>query len=122
MLYLFTAADGWVATCPYYIDSTQLRHATVEPWPGNDQLPRRVTLVGPTATHWAMARHRLKWKLDESPGGYYGTVLQNDLRVIRARWSQERMGRTRIQLRAQRTIDAIGLPARMTLDHSAQKL
>ena len=37
-----------------------LRHATVEPWPGNQvELPKEVTLVGPTATHWAQSRGRL---------------------------------------------------------------
>ena len=38
-----------------------LRHATVEPWPGDpDVSPDDITLVGPTMTHWAASRGLLE--------------------------------------------------------------
>ena len=62
--YLFTVVDGWSASCEYYVNSHELMHATVEPWPGRlEEAQAHVTLVGPTHTHWASAWHRLRWNI-----------------------------------------------------------
>lgn len=113
LLYLFTVADGWSATCEYYVNSHELMHATVEPWPGRlEEAPAHVTLVGPTRTHWAAARHRLRWG-GEHP--FYSSILHSKAAVIRAHWTQERQGRARVQPRTQTMMDEIGLPAKLTL-------
>ena len=59
-----------------------------------------VTLVGPTATHWAQNRGRLQWTRNSAdPHPYYDSLVSADSSSIRACWNHERQGEPRPQPR-----------------------
>ena len=107
--YLHTC-NGWTLAGRGWALPEELQHATVEPWPGDpDDAPEEVTLVGPTATHWAASRGRLRWMdAGPEPHAYYGCVISASLQRIRAQWNQERSGAPRPQPRMMKQAEALG--------------
>ena len=106
--YLFTC-NGWQKTGLGVCNLDQIRHATVEPWPGGeDALPDKVVLVGPTATHWAASRGRLMWADVGETRPYYDCLISAKLRDFRARWNQERHGDPRPQPRMLKQLQTLG--------------
>jgi len=99
-VYLHTC-NGWTFMGRGHALTQCLWHATVEPWPGNqEELPVEVVLVGPTTTHWAQSRGRLQWTRNSAdPHPYYDSLVSADSSSIRACWNQERQGEPRPQPR-----------------------
>ncbi|MGY9050471.1 MAG: hypothetical protein ACKVKF_26500 [Rhodobacterales bacterium] len=116
-MYLHTC-NGWQLSAEGRVRERDMQHATVEPWPGGSDEPETVTLVGPTATHWAASRGRLMWKDAAAPAhSYYGCLIGASQKDIRACWTQERRGGPRRQDRLLQQAERLGLHEDAKLGH-----
>ena len=113
----YLTCNGWVRLSRGYVSPENARRATVEPWPGNTEHPETITLVGPTATHWAASRGRLMWADATHPHPYYDCVATASAQRIRSAWTQERRGIPRQQPKMLRQGTRLGLDSEAPYGH-----